>query len=95
MEYQQKESHTQLTLYTTCLDDMIAQEISVSIIDTLWMWNLEDLGFNTIVTQGRPPYNPSDLLKLYIYGYLNRIRSSRHLELECSAISNKSGFSVI
>ncbi len=82
MEYQQKESRTQLALYITCIDDMIAQENSVRIIDTFVDGlNLQDLGFNTIATQGRPPYNPSDLLKLYIYGYLNRIRSSRHLEL--------------
>ena len=85
MEYQQKESRTQLTLYTTCLDDMVAQENSVRIIDVFVDGlNLQDLGFSAMATQGRPPYNPSDLLKLYIYGYLNRIRSSRHLELECS-----------
>ncbi len=37
----------------------------------------------TLAETGRPPYDPRDLLKLYIYGYLNRIRSSRKLEQEC------------
>jgi len=85
MEYRQKESRTQLTLYTTCLDDMIAQGNSVRIIDCFVDGlDLQELGFKSLASQGRPPYDPADLLKLYIYGYMNRIRSSRKLELECS-----------
>ena len=51
-------------------------------IDSL---NMEKLGFkHSIPTDvGRPSYNPSDLLKLYLYGYLNQVRSSRKLEREC------------
>ena len=47
--------------------------------------NLKDLGFQhaELEETGRPPYDPADMLKLYIYGYLNRIRSSRWLEKEC------------
>ena len=47
--------------------------------------DLEGLGFKhaKLKSTGRPSYNPADLLKLYIYGYLNRIRSSRCLEKEC------------
>ena len=85
MEYRQKQSRTQLNLYTTCLDDMIAHENTVRAIDLFVnSLNLEELGFKTIATQGRPPYDPADLLKLYIYGYMNRMRSSRRLELECT-----------
>lgn len=85
MEYQQKQSRTQLSLYTTCLDDMIAEENSVRTIDRFVDGlDLQAIGFRSMASQGRPPYDPSDLLKLYIYGYLNRIRSSRSLELECS-----------
>lgn len=85
MEYQQKQSRTQLALYTTCLDDMIAEENSVRTIDRFVDGlNLQALGFRPMASQGRPPYDPADLLKLYIYGYLNRIRSSRNLELECA-----------
>jgi len=85
MEYLKGDSRTQLTLYTTCLDDMIPQDNSVRFIDKFVnRLNLEDLGFQSIASQGRPPYNPSDLLKLYIYGYMNRTRSSRVLEKECS-----------
>ncbi|AEM71611.1 transposase IS4 family protein [Allomuricauda ruestringensis DSM 13258] len=85
MEYQQKQSRTQLALYTTCLDDMIAEENSVRTIDRFVDGlDLHSLGFGSMASQGRPPYDPADLLKLYIYGYLNRIRSSRQLELECS-----------
>jgi len=85
MEYRQKQSRTQLALYTTCLDDMIADENSVRTIDR-FVDNLDlpALGFKTMAAQGRPPYDPADLLKLYIYGYMNRMRSSRQLELECS-----------
>ncbi|WP_276166434.1 IS1182 family transposase [Zobellia alginiliquefaciens] len=85
MEYQQKQSRTQLTLYTTCLDDMIAEENSARTIDRFVDGlDLQALGFGPMASQGRPPYDPADLLKLYIYGYLNRIRSSRNLELECA-----------
>jgi len=41
------------------------------------------MGFKVLAPKGRPPYNPADLLKLYIYGYMNRMRSSRVLEKEC------------
>jgi len=84
MQYLEKESRTQLTLYTTCLDDMIGQENSVRAIDQFVdLLDLEKLGFAPLPSQGRPPYNPADLLKLYIYGYMNRMRSSRQLEREC------------
>lgn len=85
MEYLQKESRGQLTLYTTCLDDMIAHDNTVRAIDTFVdSLDLEQLGFASIASQGRPPYHPADLLKLFIYGYMNRMRSSRGLELECN-----------
>ncbi|AXG69694.1 hypothetical protein KORDIASMS9_04041 [Kordia sp. SMS9] len=85
MEYLKGDSRTQLTLYTTCLDDMIPQDNSVRFIDEFVnTLNLQELGFDAIASQGRPPYNPADLLKLYIYGYMNRTRSSRVLEKECS-----------
>ncbi len=46
---------------------------------------MTDFGFSfNFVENGRPAYHPSDLLKLFIYGYLNRMRSSRTLEKECS-----------
>ena len=46
--------------------------------------NLQEFGFELNFSHnGRPPYHPKDLLKLYLYGYLNRIRSSRQLEKEC------------
>ena len=48
--------------------------------------DLQKLGFTGTVhkSEGRPPYAPGVLLKLYLYGYLNKIRSSRKLEKECS-----------
>lgn len=84
MEYRQGQSREQLTLYTTCLDDMVPEDNSVRFIDQfVELLNMEELGFRTKASQGRPPYHPADLLKLYIYGYMNRMRSSRHLEKEC------------
>lgn len=46
---------------------------------------MQQLGFNhsTPLATGRPAYDPADVLKLYLYGYLHRIRSSRRLEAEC------------
>ena len=45
--------------------------------------DMEELGFSTIAPQGRPPYRPADLPKLFVYGYMNRMYSSRQLEREC------------
>jgi transposase len=75
----------QLTLFPDALDDYISLENPVRFIDAfLDSLDLEQLGFTHAILQetGRPPYHPGDLLKLYLYGYLNRIRSSRHLERE-------------
>jgi len=84
MEYLQGKDRTQLTLYSTCLDDMVPSDNSVRLIDLFVnSMNLESMGFECLSSQGRPPYNPADLLKLYIYGYMNRMRSSRQLEKEC------------
>ena len=85
MEYQQGQDRSQLTLYSSCFDDMAGQENTVRAIDAFVdSLDLSELGFKTLASQGRPPYNPADLLKLYRYGYMNRMRSSRVLELECN-----------
>lgn len=75
----------QMTLFPDALDEYISQENPVRFIDAfIDNLDLNTLGFAHAVLQetGRPPYHPADLLKLYIYGYLNRIRSSRQLERE-------------
>ena len=75
----------QLTLFPEALDEYITEDNPVrfldDFVDTL---DFGGLGFRHAVLQetGRPPYHPADLLKLYVYGYLNRIRSSRQLERE-------------
>ncbi len=69
-----------------CLEQSISPENIVRIID-LFVESLllKDLGFKTeFIENGRPAYHPADLLKLYLYGYLNRTRSSRELEKECA-----------
>src|SRR5690554_1077216 len=84
MEYQKGQSRDQLALFTTCLDDMVPADNSVRFIDAfVESLDPDKMGFKPIATQGRPPYHPADLLKLYIYGYMNRMRSSRRLEKEC------------
>jgi transposase len=75
----------QMTLFPDALDDYIAQDNPVRFIDAfLDSLALDQMGFTHAILQetGRPPYHPGDLLKLYLYGYLNRIRSSRQLERE-------------
>ena len=71
-----------------CIEHAIEQHNDVRTIDLFVnSLKLEDFGFtyntDNIINNGRPSYNPADLLKLYIYGYLNRMRSSRILEKEC------------
>ena len=76
----------QVALLPECLDDFVAEDNTVRIVDVfINELDLADLGFegaNPAAT-GRPSYHPSVLLKLYLYGYLNRIQSSRRLEREC------------
>ncbi|WP_310993089.1 IS1182 family transposase [Aequorivita marina] len=84
MEYQQGQPRDQLALFTTCIDDMVPDDNSVRFIDAfVESLDLAQMGFKSISAQGRPPYHPADLLKLFIYGYMNRMRSSRRLEKEC------------
>src|SRR5437660_3945423 len=75
----------QSTLFPECLEDWIDEDNPVRVIDVfVEELDLAELGFAGVApeTTGRPSYHPSVLLKLYIYGYLNRIQSSRRLERE-------------
>jgi len=80
-------SRDQLYLFENKLDDMISGTNPVRFIDEyVNKLDLIELGFSNPGTdggKGRPPYNPAMMLKIFIYGYLNRIRSSRKLEAEC------------
>lgn len=75
----------QTCLFPISLEDSIESENSVRSIDQFVdSLNLTELGFRSdFIENGPPAYNPSVLLKLFIYGYMNRIRSSRQLEKEC------------
>jgi transposase/predicted O-methyltransferase YrrM len=75
----------QSTLFPECLEDWIDENNSVQVIDVFVdQLDLAELGFDGVAPEvtGRPAYHPSVLLKLYIYGYLNRVQSSRRLERE-------------
>src|SRR5271163_739923 len=75
----------QSTLFPECLEDWIVEDNPVRVIDVfVEELDLAGLGFDGVVPEatGRPSYHPSVLLKLYIYGYLNRVQSSRRLEHE-------------
>jgi transposase len=75
------------TLFAECLEDWIVEDNPIRVIDVFVdELDLGDLGFSGVdpETTGRPSYHPSVLLKLYIYGYLNRVQSSRRLEREAS-----------
>ena len=80
------EDRQQVTLLPECLDDFIAEDNPVRVVDAFVdELDLGALGFEgaTPAATGRPSYHPAVLLKIYIYGYLNRIQSSRRLEREC------------
>jgi transposase len=73
------------TLFPECLEDWIDENNPVRVIDVFVdELDLAELGFDGVAPEvtGRPSYHPSVLLKLYIYGYLNRVQSSRRLERE-------------
>ncbi len=75
----------QVALLPECLDDWVDESNPVRAVDVfVEALDLRDLGFDGVdpAATGRPSYHPSVLLKLYIYGYLNRVHSSRRLERE-------------
>ena len=83
-KYIQGQNRAQTYLFPVTLDDAVDAENEVRLID-LFVDGLDlgEFGFTVQHTEnGRPAYHPADLLKLYIYGYLNRVRSSRCLEKE-------------
>ena len=75
----------QLIMFPQSLDEHIGEDNPVRFIDAFVDGlDLRELGFQRAVPAetGRPPYRPGNMTKLYIYGYLNRVRSSRRLERE-------------
>ena len=84
--YIEGEDRTQVTLLPECLDDYVVQDNPVRVVEVFVdQLDLRQMGFDGAApaATGRPAYHPAVLLKIYIYGYLNRIQSSRRLEREC------------
>ena len=76
---------SQVTLFPDRLEDWIEEDNRVRVIDAfIDGLDLQGLGFERVIPAetGRPAYHPGVLLKLYVYGYLNRVQSSRRLERE-------------
>ena len=76
---------SQVTFLPECLDDWVGDDNPVHVVEAfVEALDLGGLGFDRIAPKatGRPSYHPSILLKLYVYGYLNRVQSSRRLERE-------------
>ena len=87
MSYVRGEDRGQAALLPAAIEDYVAADAPVRVIDAFVDGlDVSGLGFGRSVpaVMGRPPYDPRDLLKLYVYGYLNEVRSSRRLERECS-----------
>jgi transposase len=86
MRFVAGQDRNQSTLFPELLDDYIGDDNPVRAIDVFVdELRLGDLGFDGVLPHatGRPAYHPATLLKLYVYGYLNRVQSSRRLEREC------------
>ena len=86
MSYIRGEDRHQGALFPVTLDELIPEDHLVRVVDAyVASLDLASLGFARAKSalMGRPPYDPADLLKLYLYGYLNQVRSSRRLEREC------------
>ena len=79
------EDRRQTTLLPDCIEDYVSEENPVRVVEAfVAALDLAELGFEGVVPErtGRPAYHPSTLLTLYVYGYLNRVQSSRRLERE-------------
>jgi transposase len=85
-KYINGQDRTQISLFPLSLDESISKDNEVRLIDLFVnSLDLESFGFRADHSEnGRPAYRPSDLLKLYIYGYMNKVRPSRDLEKECA-----------
>lgn len=87
MAHVRGQSRCQATLFPETLDDVVSADHPVRVIDAFVdSLDLARLGFSKVTAEatGRPPYDPGDLLKLYVYGYLNQVRSSRRLAREAA-----------
>ena len=85
MDYIRGVSRDQVMLFPDCVEEYITADNAVRFIDAfVASLDLGQLGFTRAqpAETGRPAYDPGDLLRLYLYGYLNRVRSSRMLERE-------------
>jgi len=86
MKYISKDNRNQFSFLPDCIDDFVSDDNPARVIDAfVSSLVVSDLGFKRASPNntGRPSYDPRDLLKLYLYGYFNKIRSSRKLETEC------------
>jgi len=91
------EDRNQSTLFPERLDEYVDEDNPVRVIDVFFdKLDLAGLGFSGVEPHatGRPSYHPATLLKIYVYGYLNRVRSSRRLERECRHVDLFSDASV-
>lgn len=87
MGYIKGVDRNQIILFPECMDDYIKENSPVRVIEEYAeQLDIVKLGFKKAICAetGRPPFNPRDMLKLYLYGYLNRVRSSRRLEDEAA-----------
>jgi transposase len=85
MKFIQGQDRNQINLFPVSLDQSIEPDNEVRIIDLFVdSLSIKDFGFRMdFIENGRPAYHPADLLKLFIYGYMNKVRSTRDLEKEC------------
>ncbi len=84
----------QATLLPECTDDFVGEDNPVRAVDAfVAALDLAELGFEGIIPArtGRLAYHPATLLKIYVFGYLNRIQSSRRLEHEAGGTSSSCG----
>lgn len=86
MGFVRGEDRNQSTLFPLALDELVPDDHVCRVIEAfVGRLSLAGLGFGKAIPRGtgRPPYDPADLLRLYLYGYLHQVRSSRRLEREC------------
>ena len=89
--YKTRAGRQESLLLSSPIDDYVDADTPARAIDAMRHARSGQAGFGHAVRvagAGQPPYDPADLLKLYLYGYLNQIRSSRRLEREADATSS-------